>query len=539
MNTQLEDVFIPILRSALKAIPISTFGFSLKQGIQDSSDTYYIDSISFTVSLQTWSNWLPSGILSTAENASCTVYIFQPSSTQPQVGFECGFPAEITSGNSEVIKLPCKATTLPVLSSVKGETSGYSCTLTLSTSLYNQQGENIGLPKLTDIMSAFGFGTQFKDLTTTIPVVGSFLQQISLKSFEISYNTSTKVVTSFYLLVLVPKWTIFEQISLSDFELELQYSEAGGWEASLRSDVILSEIYYITLSFSLPSKNEPGVLSFDNPFEGLTVAKLFSLLGLPALGEIPVLGSILSITVKEVELGFETSGTGLGLYGVKVQLYIQKIDLQVFQITDVDIFLAYSRSEDEPEISYTVLGFINEVIYIELAYDPSKSKFKGHFEVTTNRTLTVDSAVDTLLGKNLLMQNTAYNSVAAKSSATVEISLAYKSFQKSVSLEMFRISLENIFEMNFGSLSLSHFSLEYTITDDNEDSSDSSSQQILPSDSRLELKAVLLQRDGQFGLQLSFDCTISDARSNTMTATIQPFPGKKTQPSLISFPCWG
>ena len=118
-----------------------------------------------------------------------------------------------------------------------------------------------------------------------------------------------------------------------------------------------------------------------------------------------------------------------------------------------------------------------------------------------------------------------------QSSASVLMSLVYISFNKEVSLQTFCISLENIFDMKFGNLSLSHFSLEYT--KDSNQSLSNPSRQILPSGSKLELNAILLQREGDFGLQLSFDCTISDDGFNSMTATIQSIPGKKL--SLRSF----
>ena len=525
----LEDVFIPFLSLALKALPLSTMGFSLKQGIQDSSDTYYINSLSFTVSLSTWNNWMPNGLRYIGENVNCTVLILQPGSTQPRVGFDTEFTALISSNPSKGIELPCKASILPVQASVEGETSGYTCFLKLSTALYNQQGQNIDLPRLTDIISAIGFGTQFKQLATAIPVIGSFLLEVSLKSFQITYNTKTKAITSIYLQVLVPKWNLFGQISLNDFELELQYSETGSWEANLQSDVILSEIYCVTIAFTLPTSSKPGGFSFHNRFEDLTVAKLFSLLGLPSLEEIPVLGNIFSITVKDVELGFEADGIALSLYGMKVEFYMDNIDMQVFRISDLNIVLAYNKSSDRIEISYGASGFINETIFVEVAYDPSKSEFKGHFEVTNRQTLSVNGAINVLLGKTSLSQNTAYSAVANQSSASVLLSLVYDSTHKSVSLQTFCISLQNIFDMKVGSLSLSHFSLEYT-RDSNQPSL---SQRILPSGSILELRAILLQKEGQVGLQLSFDCTISDNGSNSMSATIQPIPGKKL--SLRSF----
>ena len=429
LDSQLEDVFIPLISSALKALPFNSMGVTVKQGIRDSSDTYYINSLAFAVSFPTLNDCMPGGIVSVGEGAKCTIFVLQPSNAQPQVGFDAEFTAFI--GNpSHGIQLPCQVSIMPVPSTANDTTSGYSCFLKLLTAKYNEQGQIIDLPKLTDIMSGLGLGTQFQNLATSIPVIGSLLQEISLRNFEITYNTVTKAVNSFCLAVLISEWNLYGDISLSDFELELQYSDTGGWEANLKSEVILGETHYVTVTFTLPTSSRPGRLTFNNQSEDLTVAKMFDLLKLPSLGEVPVLGSILSIAVKEIDLGFETDGGDLSLYGMKVELDIKTIDLQLFQINNVGIILAYNKTDTVAEISYRASGFINETVFVEVVYDSNKCEFMGQFEVTDRHTLSVDGAVDILLSKTMLSQNTAYSTVAIQSSAKVVMSLSYDSLSK-------------------------------------------------------------------------------------------------------------
>lgn len=526
----LENIHVPFLGKALSGIHIAHIGMSLKQGIQDSADTYYVHSLSFSTQISNFSAYLPNGIVTDMSNINCSFSVLLPTSSKPLVGFDFKFVTSIGNKQS-TIQLPCEASLLQIEAANQREETGYTCFLKFSTAVYNQEGQYIGPSKLDGILSAIGFGTE-PQLSAAIPVVGSFLQEISLQDMQMTYNTATKKLTSLYLQVAVPNWKLAcLGVSLNNFEVELQYSESSGWEANLQSDVQLgtSESYYnFTITFSLPTVSNPGKLSFVNTFEDLTIEKAFSLLSLTLPSQIPVLGSILgATTVKQVILGLETNGKTPSLYGAKLEFYIKSMNLQVFQLKSVDVVLAYNKTESGSEVSYQASGFINKKIFVKTAYDPSSKQFTGQFQVTNFQTLSVNDARSVLLIDSSLAQNTAYSSVASQPSADTSITLFYDSASQKVALQEFSISIEDVFNMSFGNLSLVHFSLQYT--------KKNSSQEQPPKTAGFDLvlQAILLQKSGQFGLQLNFDCTVSDSGSNTLRAKIQPIPGKEI--SLRSF----
>ena len=74
--------------------------------------------------------------------------------------------------------------------------------------------------------------------------------------------------------------------------------------------------YLVWVEFTLPTDTNAGSLYFQNLSADFTVGKLVTYLGLPALSDVPILGSILDITIKTATLGLETGESGeLSLYG--------------------------------------------------------------------------------------------------------------------------------------------------------------------------------------------------------------------------------
>ena len=102
---------------------------------------------------------------------------------------------------------------------------------------------------------------------------------------------------------MLAKWSLFNNISLNDFDIQLRFSKASGWSAYIEGRVQFGKEYLVSVEFTLPTGTNAGSLYFQNLSEYFTVGKLVTYLGLPALSDVPILGSILDI-YTQVEKSF-------------------------------------------------------------------------------------------------------------------------------------------------------------------------------------------------------------------------------------------
>ena len=167
-------------------------------------------------------------------------------------------------------------------------------------------------------MAALGLQNTTQAISTSLPVIASLINSIALKQVSLSYSSQevSNVEAAFYIGLMVAKWSLFNNISLNDFDIQLCFSKASGWSAYIEGRVQFGKEYLVSVEFTLPTDTNAGSLYFQNLSADFTVGKLVTYLGLQALSDVPVLGSILDITIKTATLGLETGESGeLSLYG--------------------------------------------------------------------------------------------------------------------------------------------------------------------------------------------------------------------------------
>ena len=284
--------------------------------------------------------------------------------------------------------------------------------------------------------------------------------------------------------------------------------------------------YLVSVEFTLPTDTNAGSLYFQNLSEDFTVGKLVTYLGLPVLSHVPVLGSILDITIKTATLGLETGESGeLSLYGFKSEMYVGSADMKIFQLSEVNTVVAYNKSlSGAAEVSFSLSGFVNKKAFIETRYDPKTSEFSGELLVTTNSSLSIDECVGLFINQKDLSQNSAYATVSNDTSVSTFFNLKYLSDQKDVVVQQFSISI--LSALSFGPMTLTRLQLLYKNSDGGTKHPTKNHSTLLPVGSNLHLLAVMQQKNRNFGLQLSFDCSIKSPGSKVLTATIQLSPQK-------------
>ena len=279
---------------------LDSIGFILKQDIYDSSGLY-LKSVFFEVSQDSLVQFLPTAVR--PAHIAVKVSIFNPRDTTCRIGVEANFPTDVKN-----YQLQCKFLILPVPNDNEQRNTGYICTCTLSTSGVNYNTDSSGLDSL---MAALGLENTTKAISSSLPVIGSLLNSIVLKQVTLTYHSGeVSNVDTLYIGLMVTKWSLFNSISLNGFDIQIQFSKACGWSAYIEGKVNFGKEYLVSVEFTLPTDTTAGSLYFQNHYEDFTVGKLVTYLGLPALSDVPVLGSILDITIKTATLGLETGESG-------------------------------------------------------------------------------------------------------------------------------------------------------------------------------------------------------------------------------------
>ena len=286
----MADINVPLVGSLHNAPSVDKIGFILKQDAYDSAGLY-LKSLFFQVSkLDSFLQYLPSAVR--PSHTTVKVSIFNPKSSTHSIGVE-------TNLNVDVLKhkLLCNISILPVSGGEGDQSStGYICTCLLSTpsDVTTTSSINyISSSSLDSLMAALGLQNTTQAISTSLPVIASLINSIALKQVSLSYSSQeVSNVEAFYIRLMVAKWSLFNNISLNDFDIQLRFSKASGWSAYIEGRVQFGKEYLVSVEFTLPNA---GSLYFQNLSEDFTVGKLVTYLGLPALSDVPVLGSILDI----------------------------------------------------------------------------------------------------------------------------------------------------------------------------------------------------------------------------------------------------
>ena len=519
----LVDIQVPLVGLLGNIASVDIIGFVLKQDIYDSSGLY-LKSIFFEVTEDSFVKYLPTAVR--PSHVAVKVSIFQPNDSTHTIGVEADFTGDVHN-----YKLSCSFSILPI-SAVNDDVSskGYICTCLLTTG----EVKSTSSSSMDSLMEALGLESTTKAISSSLPVVEPLLNSIVLKEVSLTYYSGqVSNVDAFYIRLGVTKWNLFSSLSISGFDIQLGFSKASGWSAHIEGSVQFGKEYLISVEFSLPTDTMPGSLHFQNLYEDFTVSKFMTYLGLPALSDVPVLGSLLDISIKNVTLGLETGDSGsLSLYGFKMGMYIGSADMKIFQLSEVNAIVGYNKTPSGTQVSFSVSGFINKKAFVEARYDPKTSEFSGQLLTSTNSILSIDECVSLLISHKGLSQNGAYTAVSNDTSVNVFLNLKYLSDQQgNVVVKEFSINV--LSGLTFGPMTLRQLQLLYQNSGDETERNDVTNGSILPVGSSLQLSAVMLQSNGDFGLHLSFDCNVKTLDSKVVTATIQQSSQKSL--SLRSF----
>ena len=531
LDSSIANAHVPLLSSLLKDIQITSAGFTIQQKVLNSNQSW-LSSVFFAVQFSNVGSYLPSAF-SSLEDIEAQVVVYQPllslRKISVKVRFNFAVSVQGSDGNTENVNLAAILSAEPVQVTNQADSSyNFSVAIQISS---NTVDPSEGL-SLSAILTAFGLGAAVSS-AESIPFIKSLLQNVLLRELRVTFNTASKSIQSFLLKVYIPSWKLFgNKVELSEFEIYLSYSN-GDWATSFEGNAVFDEEYPITIRFDLVSDvNQEASFSFSNLNYDFTIQKFLSVFGLGSLGNIPVLGQVLSVAVTDAKLTIQKNDSGVIATEGQVSLYKESINLgSIFHLSQVSATIGFVRTEESNYVfGFSVEGFINQKVYLSVAYDPNTQVLSGKALIASFQTADLSDAVGAFLQSSALSKNSVYSSVSDSFTAAISVAFEWKSGD--FSLKNLIVDLRNVFSI--GPINLEQLRFEYSKTDTSPPADDTSDKQLLPAGSQIKLLGVLTGKpDKTFSAIVEFDLNKDTTGASTITASIRP--AKENTLTLLSF----
>ena len=216
------------------------------------------------------------------------------------------------------------------------------------------------------------------DLLSSFPMVKSVLDSIHLKYFHAEVNPSLHPL-SIQCMFYIPTLDIIpEKLTIEEADIDLFYSKDYISISSYCRITVLKE-QTCMVNFSLPTPDKEGHFFFRNYSNELTLMCIldgFDLAKSETVSKIPVLSTVLDITIKSISLSLNRE------YSItEAELTVYKSEIQIGSITlsEVEVTALYTK---ERSLSFSVQGHVGESLFATLSYDFANSMLSG--SITTS-----------------------------------------------------------------------------------------------------------------------------------------------------------
>ena len=528
LESSIANLQIPMLSEALKDIQITAAGFTIQQKVTNSRQSW-LSSVFFATQFTNVSSYLPPAF-SGLKDIHTHIVIYQPLLSLRKVALDVSFHFEISAegsdGKPQNVDLAAILSAEPVLASTQAESS-YNFSISLqSSTTYVGPTEGVSLSAM---LNTFGLKDAMSS-AESIPFLKSLLQNVVLRNLIVTFNTGSKSIQSFLLNLYIPGWNLIpNKLDLTSFDLYLNYSE-GDWATSFKGNAVFGGEYSISIQFELPpGVNQLARFSFSNSNHDFTIQKFLSVFGLGSISNVPVVGHVLSVAVTDANLSLLKNDSGVTATEGQVSLYQESINISsIFRLSQVSATIGFVHVEESNYVfGFSVRGFINEKIYLNVAYDPNTYVLSGQALVASFQQADLSDVVGTFLQSNALDKNSIYKH--ASTSLTVAISVALEQKSGDFTLQNLVVDLRNVFSI--GSISLEQLKFEYRITDTGSTPVEGRDN-LFPAGSTIMLTGVLTSKDKNFGAIVEFNLNKDTTGSSTVMAAIRP--AEKNTLTLLS-----
>lgn len=514
LSSDISNFTIPLVSKAIKDVQVTQAGFTCEQVIQN-AEQVYLSSVRFGFEFSNLNEYLPSAF-SNLKNVSAIVVVYQPQLT---LGLDVKFDLDLEVSEDKTTSISASFVTTPVSTNDTATPSAYDFTVSVQAKS-DVVGTTEGGIRLADFLRVFNLGDDLS-IVQNVPFLSSFLEDFELKQLVLSFNTNNKDIKAFGLDLLVLNVVIIpDKMVLNESLISVNFINEQ-WMSKFSTVATLGDKFQINIEFEISNNDVPAKFTFKNSNFDFTVSKFFDVFGLSGFDDIPVVGQLLNVSVTEASLQMskEHDGSVVVSEGM-VSLYAESIDIgSLFHLSQVNVSIAFILDVNEKKyiFGFSVSGFVNNKIYLDIQYDYNTSVLSGQVLVSTFMEADVKEVVDSLLNEtNKIEDNAAYKKFSQSPSLNMEISIK-KSNASDYRVTDLMISISNA--VAIGHLSLQNIRFEYHVSEEGT--------------SLYIISGKLVSKMHNIGAVLEFDLTMNTTGKNIVTASLKPT--EKNSLTLSSF----
>ena len=236
-------------------------------------------------------------------------------------------------------------------------------------------------PSVLAIVETFSPQSKFKDaLLSAFPMIKSVLDSVQLRYFYTELNPSLQPlsVRCFDLKLYIPRLDIIsEKLTIESADIDLFFSEDYNISISSYCRITVLKEHTCMVNFSLPTQEKDGHFSFRNYSNALTLSCVldgFDFAESLAVSQIPVLSTVLDITIKSISLIMNNNNYCYTITEAGITIYKSEIEMGSLMLSEVELTALYSKGNS---LSFSVQGFVGETLFATLSYDSADSMLSG------------------------------------------------------------------------------------------------------------------------------------------------------------------
>ena len=522
ISKDISNFTVPLTSKVLGDIQITEAGFTYQQGVKNSDQTY-LQSVHFGIKFTNLNKYLPAPF-SNLKTLSSHAVIYQPTLSFVQLALEIDFEFSAVISKDKTISLAASFATEPVTAG-SDTMSSYNYTVSVEAKS-DFVGTTEGSIPLVNFLEIFGLAEALSTVRQ-LPFLDSILSNIQLKQLVLALNTSNKSINTFILELMIFDWVIIpEKVVVDNAYITLSYIDRE-WATRFHTTIIFDKVYSVDAQVELPSGNQQAKFKLINPNLDFTISNFLDVFGLGSTDSIPVIGQFLNIAVNEATLQASTKSDGNVIFSEgMVSLYAESIKIgSLFELAQVNATVGFilDPTQDTYVFGFSVGGFINNQIYLDVEYDHNTSVLSGQVLISSFSEVDLTETLAALNneGKETMSNNPVFSKISKAFSADMAIAVKYAS--NNFKLTDLVITLNDV--LSVGSLSLQKLRFEYHDTSDGD----------IQSQNVYKLVGELTSKTTSIGAILEFDLTENSTGQNVVKATLSPTSGSSlTLRSLLS-----
>ena len=507
LKTPVAMFNVPLIGRALKDIHITDISFTCKQSLRQSKEIS-LSKVMLGFQFSNLEMYLPS-YFNKLKTVTSQVTLYEPhTASSVKIGIEIRFEFSI---NDTI--LSALFTTIPTGASA-GALLNYDYTVLIETE-FHLVGTDDSSISIAEFLRVFGLGDNFTK-AMSFPFLRSLLQYVQLKSLVLSMNTSKKdVVKSFSLQLCVCDWEIIpKKVRILESQFSMDYS-LEQWNILLHSSAVIGDHYPVAIDFELVDSNEASLKLSSSNYD-FTISKFLHLFELGNMDTIPIVGQFLNIAVTDAVLQTSRDEHGnVVINNGSVSLYTESLNIgSLFSISQIKASVSFINGKDKYNYSFTVSGFITDVLYISLKYTSNEHLLSGCLSIASFKDVNFSEVLGSLPFHEPIERknNAIFSKVLKFPSVDTFIALKYNSDV----FMLIRVLISFDKTLSFGNFSFTNIMFEYNHED---------------SITAIKLKGEISIKN--ISVVIEFDLTKDSTEKNTLHASVIPL--KKNPLSLRSF----